>query len=57
LLPLQLALLAMPDLVQGAGGAPASVRDLFCLAVLILSNVCGQVQGAIFGPGTSRQRL
>jgi hypothetical protein len=57
LLPLQLARLAVPDLMRGAGGAPASVRDACCLGVLILANVIGQVQGAIFGPGASRQRL
>jgi hypothetical protein len=43
--------------MRGAGGAPASVRDAFCLAVLILANVVGQVQGAMFGAGASRQRL
>jgi hypothetical protein len=57
LLPLKLALLVAPDLLRGAGGAPASFGDVSCLALLILSNVFGQVEGAMFGAGASRKRL
>ena len=56
-LPLKLALLVAPDLLRGAGGAPVSFGDVYCLALLILANVIGQAEGALFGAGTSRKRL
>jgi hypothetical protein len=57
LLPLRLASLTFPDLLRGVGGRRASVADALCLCILIAANVCGQIAGALFGEGRSRQRL
>jgi hypothetical protein len=57
LLPARLARLVTPDLLSGAGGARPTVADALCLGLLVLVNVCGQVLGAVAGPGGSRRRL
>jgi hypothetical protein len=57
LLPLRLARLTMPELLAGAAGARPSLRDVLCLATLIIANVCGQIAGGGFGAGGSRRRL
>jgi len=56
-LPLRLARLVVPDLLQGAAGAGPSPKDALCVATLIAANVCGQALGAAIGPGSSRRRL
>ncbi len=57
LLPARLAKLVTRDLLSGAGGAPPTLADAFCLGVLVLANICGQVLGAVTGAGGSRRRL
>jgi hypothetical protein len=57
LLPLRIARVVLPDLLQGAGGTPLTAADILCMATLIAANVCGQVHGALCGPGASRHRL
>jgi Glycosyl transferase family 2 len=56
-LPFKMGAFVLPDLLKGAGGAPATLADVFSLGLLIASNVCGQVYGAIRGAGASRHRL
>lgn len=57
LLPFKMGAFVLPDLLKGAGGAPASLADVFFLGLLIAANVCGQVVGALCGAGGSRHRL
>jgi hypothetical protein len=56
-LPLRLARLSIPDLLDEAGGSRPHFGDLFCLITLILANLTGQVLGATRGAGTSRELL
>lgn len=56
-LPLRLARLSIPDLLDEAAGSTSHLGDLFCLITLILVNLSGQVMGATTGAGTSRELL
>ena len=56
-MPFRLLRLTVPDALRGAGGTAVSTADLFWLLVLIASNVIGQVQGVLAGPGRSREKL
>lgn len=57
IVPLRLFALVIRELAHGAGGTAFASADVMCAAALIVANVCGQVLGALWGPGTSRHRL